>query len=303
MHSSSVRASLVTLTLLMGCGSASELPLSFTRSSGRGTGGTSPSGGTGGAGATPGSGGFGAVSTGGSIASGGAIGVGGAPPTGCTSLTSLVDWESLIADFECLQGSTDVGWLPVNGWPHGSYNYYNDTPNTGIVWASDPVFEGGYVSPGHASIGAIYLKLTKPSENWGAGQGIWIGDGQAGCLDASVFEGVRFWAKGQSVEGTASVSIGTFATNPPPNGSCELGDACLSYAVSIALTNSWTEYEVRWGDLVAPAAGIAPFDPTKLAGSINFHVDTWYEAETLEMWLDDVEFIGPVSDIPRNCGP
>jgi hypothetical protein len=215
----------------------------------------------------------------------------------------LVGSESLIADFECLQGSTDVGWLPINGWPHGSYNYYNDTPLTGVVWTSDPVFAGGYGSPGHASSGAIYLKLTKPSENWGAGQGIWFGDGQGSCLDASVFEGIRFWAKGQSVESTASVSVGTFSTNPPPNGSCQLGDACQPYAFSIVLSNSWTQYEIRWADLVPSASGLAAFDPRELAGSINFHVNTYYEAETLEMWVDDIEFIGPVSEIPRNCGP
>jgi hypothetical protein len=292
--------------VLVGCGSSSELPIGDPGQTAIGTGGhTGLTGATGGIGVSAGTGGTG-VGTGGQSTGGfGATAAGGAIGSACQGVTALTAAQTLIADFECFgSANPDVSYFAINGWPHGGYSYYNDVPEPGITWTSPPVFEGGYGTPGHASSGAVYIRLTKPAENWGAGQGIWSGDLAGSCLDAAAFTGIRFWAKGVSVENSVGVSIGTIATSPPPYGSCALGATlCVPHATQITLTRNWTQYTVPWADLIPQGADFGPFNPREISGGINFHVNTWYEEETLEMWLDDVEFMGPSSEIPRVCLP
>jgi hypothetical protein len=225
----------------------------------------------------------------------------------CANTATLSSTQTLIADFECLEISDETGlpdftWLPVNGWDHGGYLFHQEQPDAGTTWSSTPVFEGGWGTPGYQSEGALYYKIEKPAQSWGAGLGIWLGTNVNACVDASAFSGIKFALKASSLSGLVTVTIDTNATIAPPNGTCTLGAECRPYKAIIDSTEAFSQYSLAWSDFAKPdIPGIPALDGQALIGGMNFSANTYDEAETVELWLDNLEFVGGDSELPRDC--
>jgi hypothetical protein len=211
----------------------------------------------------------------------------------------------LIHDFECGgEFSYVVGpdGEPLNGYPHGGYVYHADElEETCAPWPGVTVTTAGTDTPGHDSTTALHLNMSKPAANWGGGMGIWI----TGCVNVSDFTGISFWARGATTQDTVNVTISTFETTKAPFGSCTQTE-CAPFSNTITLpatADVWQQYELAWADF-APHATNTPAGAT-LDGSnvkeIGFYINTWDEVETLDFWLDDVEFMGGTSQLPRSC--
>jgi hypothetical protein len=235
----------------------------------------------------------------------------------------LTATQSLIEDFECLGTPTAFGYMtyadgqPHNGYQHGGYVYANDVLVVNNLATCDPfpgvtVNTAGVGTPGHTGDNALQINMDKPADNWGGGLGIWVGpttgatDVTAPCVDASAFTGIRFWIKGTTTQNLLTMSIRTFETATPPKGSCTLAD-CESFEATVPITTDWQQITLAWTDFAQETATDPASPPgVTLTGAniqdIGFYIRTWSEVETLDVWLDDMEFTGGTgSQLPRDC--
>jgi hypothetical protein len=324
----------VCFTTAIGASVALSAACGSDSTRGAGGAGTGATGGTSGSGTGGTSGGS---TTGGNGGAGGACvpqSAGGTPavPTACSTTAVLTATQSLIEDFECPGENNPDFWgymtyadgQPFNGYQHGGYTYANDVLVVNNLRTCDP-FPGvtvnatGAGTPGNGSSQyALHLNVDKPADNWGGGLGIWVGpttgatDLTAPCLDASAFTGIRFWMKGTTTQNSIRVSIRTFEIASPPKGTCTLvqtdgGSDCESFDALITLTPDWQQYTLAWADFAQETTNDPASPPgLTLTGAgiqdIGFYISTWSEVETLDVWLDDLEFTGGSgSQLPRDC--
>lgn len=264
------------------------------------------------------------------------------PPVDCVSTAIVDAATPLIADFECLPGAGNqkFDWFPwpdYLAWQHGAYWYYDgaDAYDPSYqTWTCSPTARGGMSQPGHSGVNAGYVEALVPKTSWGAGFGIWMGgaatnpdtDTGVSCIDASVFDGITFWVKGTNTgsnpAGTYRVEFKTFDTaNAYPatprtcstdadGGNVCTGDKaggctaakCDPYTYTGVLTDTWTQVNIKWTDLIAPTTGVtAPFNAAKLAG-INIALPSDLYGGTVQFYIDDVEFTGGgPTEIGREC--
>jgi hypothetical protein len=217
------------------------------------TGGSSASGGTGGSSAGSGGTGGSSAGTGGSSA-----GTGGGGPAGTACETPIVLDGSVasIATFDDYDGATglDTWSFPFGGDAAtgvflGTFGYGDD--------------EGGLpetfeMADGNDSTYALRIADTL-AEEYGGGLGLWI----SGCLDATTFEGVSFWVRGNSPSGDAKFSLlmneTTADTEEMPGekiGTCpgtDTGDlpTCVHPSYLFPVTDTWTQIEIAWNEFTA----------------------------------------------------
>lgn len=97
---------------------------------------------------------------------------------------------------------------------------------------------------------------------YGGGMGLWLSD----CVDASAFEGVSFWLRGNAPTGEAKLSLLMAATtsNAPAMAGAKLGtcvgtdEECLPPNVMVPVTDTWTEVKVAWKDVMPGSAAGEP---------------------------------------------
>lgn len=238
------------------------------------TGGATGTGGTtAGAGGTTTTGGSGGASTGGT-------GGGDTRPPLCDPLRlhTLQTTNPVIANFE----SGVLNWFPnvPADFVGGGYDY-GDAVVTTPVWKTDV---------GHASTYSMYVGALNDSD-WGPGMGIYME-----CIDVTAYKGIHFWAKGTAgrtvvvqLKGEMTTSVTDVAKS---GGTCPQAVTC-DVSANFLLNASWTEYTLLWSGFTATNVAL-PDDLTRL-NDIGFHLmgPGTPPAVSLELWLDDVAFVGP----------
>ena len=120
------------------------------------------------------------------------------------------------------------------------------------------------------------------------------------CYDASAFDGISFWIKGDSSGKNDTIK---FSLSTPPTteknagGSCPDGDkGCYNhFSALITLSPSWTKYSFKWAQLTQAdwgaigVNGVAPagFQIQKQILGVNFSPNE--NKKAYDFWIDDVE--------------
>lgn len=188
--------------------------------------------------------------------------------------------EPLIDDFEAPD-------LPPYDGREGGWYVYNDgsggtqIPENTIERTEDEPHRGRFAARTHGS----------GFSDWGAAMALAIqttGLETAGnCpYDASAFDGISFWARG---EGQILFHITTMNTAPTDQGGrCTDTAHCWDdFGQQISLTETWTHYTISWDDLRQAGWGVATsFDPREI---LLLH---WQDqsASSFDIMLDDVAF-------------
>jgi hypothetical protein len=81
--------------------------------------------------------------------------------------------------------------------------------------------------------------------------GLWISQ----CLDASAFDGISFWVRGNGPKGDATLKVLMEETTPQADGdkvgTCAgTSDECIHPVFTFPVTDEWTELQAAWGDFV-----------------------------------------------------
>lgn len=200
-------------------------------------------GGTGGT--TGGSAGTGGSSSGTGGSSAGTGGGTGTPGSVCEVPITLASDATGIATFDDYDGSADIkmwsfalGGDAATGVFAGPF-VYGDEPS------GDP--EAFDMVDGNDSDYALSISDTL-AEEYGGGMGLWISE----CLDATAFEGISFWVRGNAPTGTAKISALMEETTSETAmgdsfGTCSGTDeTCVHPSHMFPVTDEWTEVQVPW---------------------------------------------------------
>jgi hypothetical protein len=242
-----------------------------TSSGGVSTGGTAPVAGstsTGGAASTGGSTSTGGVSSAGATTGGGSS-AGGGPI--CDFIPQAAGLSPLIDDMEDGDGYI----VPLEGRSGTWFTYNDGTPSGSQFPFPGQAFSMQYA--GDSQVGKFVANTSGVGfDTWGAGMGLVL---NAGCpYDASVYRGVRFYAKAEQAMSVRLI-IATRATSPP-----EAGGTCLAHGtfacydafqIPLMLGTAWQEERVLFTQLAQQGWGVpAAFDASTVIG-INFQtIDT-----------------------------
>jgi hypothetical protein len=241
----------------------------------------------GGGGSTSASGGFtgkgGAPAGSGGVVIGGAAGSGGVgqQPYICSSKVQLSGMQPIITSFE--SESTPDSVFFMEGVMGGTYAYADPMDVNALV--------GRLFVPGRDATSRQALSVRIQSTTWGGGAGVWF----LGCVDARLFVGIEFWARGtapvaslMSLHLTMADTLFRGDGGSCPNG----GGTCVAPMLELVLTETWTRFSVRWEDFTPGLAGGAPVRPTgdNLAG-MNLHLTNDYTPHELLLELDDIAFL------------
>ncbi len=219
--------------------------------------------------------------SGGEVAAAGTGGSGTAGTSACPPPPAQVPVGAAISDFE---GNME---LKV-GAPAGAWSVFSDqSAGSTQTPASSAMLSATLLeAPRDTSTMAVHSSGSGFT-SWGAGLGVsFLGSGIV--LDASAYQGVRFWAKGSGTIRFAITTPGTstgFCICDTAAGGC--GDHFGAY---ITLTDTFTEYTYTWDKLAQEGwAFRTAFDDKALVG-LNF-VASGAKPIAYDLWLDDVSFI------------
>ncbi len=294
-------------------GSGSGTGGSTTTTTSTGVGGSSTgAGGTGGSGGAGGQGGAsGSSGTGGSGGSTQACGWSGTYTgpllgkcaTTCTDgncgtsvgkggFLTLDDFEGVMPGTVTGTGTIGITW-PSRDGRNGSWHQYSDaTANASMTIAAT---SGG--SPN--STQAIHYGGGKGP--WGATLSLPLGgaqaSGQAGCYDASAYDGISFWIKGDTSGGKNTqmkLNVQTPVSEPTDSGGACTGNCRDHFAKIVDIPGNWNRVKVAWSDLkrLACSSTTPPtpsnFNPQKQILAISFQqLDP---SKAFDFWIDDITF-------------
>lgn len=136
----------------------------------------------------------------------------------------------------------------------------------------------------------------------GLGLGLrWSETGSERCYyDASLYEGLRFWARGD-----AGIRVALQMPDVRPvsmGGTCPDDAACYdSHGMNFDIGPEWTLYEVPFSSVAQTGWGrrVDTFDPSKLF-TIEFQ---FTGGSSYDLWLDEVTFYGPGTEAPDAGAP
>lgn len=137
---------------------------------------------------------------------------------------------------------------------------------------------------GGRSRNGLHLSGGRFSE-WGVAFGTDLATGA--CYDASAYDGIAFWAKG---EVAVYVGVQVIDVQSPKFGGFCKGDGCYnSHRKRVNLSPAWQRHVVRWSELeqLHPASRF-PLD-TKRIRFLEFTILP--EDTPFDVWLDDVSFV------------
>ncbi len=249
---------------------------------------TTSSSGAGGASSTIGTPMAGATSVAGSAtASGGSsMGSAGGSALACSAPLRAGGQFPLIDDMEDndvftsnLEGRVGVWFTYDDDTPGADVHPLTDAANFYMSLDVDPLSTGRYVAEFSGS----------GFTTWGAGMGLVLSNS---CpYDASVYKGVRFYARADRAQ-IVYVLFPTAGTNlPSDGGSCQASPDRGCYDANqtqLVLDVQWQSFYVDFASLSQQGWGVpAPFDAHQLIG-INFQVPA--SAGGFEVAIDDVSF-------------
>jgi len=214
---------------------------------------------TGAGGAQGGAGGI-AVGTG----TGGTTGTGGATTanTVCAGSVKIAAANPGIADFDAWDGVSDINkWsAPLGG--NTTSGVYDGPFGYGDRASGFPeTFE---MTTGHASTYALRIADTL-AMNYGGGMGTWL----SACLNATAFQGISFWVRGNSPMSKATLTMFMQETLPSapvkttdPIGTCPGATAsCIHPSFPFNVTDTWTQIQVPWASFTPGNAAGTPVTP------------------------------------------
>ena len=164
-----------------------------------------------------------------------------------------------IATFDDYDGATSLAtWaFPIGGQAEtgvttGTFGYGDD------VGGFPETFE---MVDGNDSTYALSIS-DMLAEEYGGGMGLWM----SACLDATAFDGISFWVRGNAPTGTGKFTTlmeettsAMPATATGKKGTCpgiDSGDmpTCIHPSHMFAVTDTWTEIRVPWSALTGGKA-------------------------------------------------
>src|SRR6266508_1477526 len=183
---------------------------------------------------------------------------------------------------------TGPGTIPVS-WPSrdsrtGSWHQYSDPSAAAqMVLAT---------TSGGSKDSAQALHYWGGKGPWGASLALPI----ANCYDASAYDGISFWIKGDPSKGNTQVkfNVQTPVTEPAMSGGACTAGCQDHFAKMVDITATWTRIKVPWSDLkrlsckdtVPPVP--ANFQPQKQVLSISFQQPD--PSKGFDFWIDDITF-------------
>jgi len=232
----------------------------------------------------------GALGTGASLALGGAAHSGGAVGTGGTS-SSLV-CGTKITDLEDGTGRICEG---VEG-RRGVWYAFND--GTGVQWpvptTPGVAIETSEVLPERNGSRRAIHSTASGFTYWGAGVGFDVAfDGATyGLYDASAYDGISFWAKGNVATPGASFE---FRVSTADTTLTKYGGRCASEPCHPPLAKSIHPHD-EWAQYWVPFVSLGTLPRGELT-NVQFKS---YAA--FDLWVDDVAFfVGPANCCPAQC--
>jgi hypothetical protein len=200
-------------------------------------------------------------SSGGGSTVGNAAGGAGASTTKLCA-TKVTASSTQIANFENFDGMETVDKY--------AFAFGGPTNGTAGVYAGAYGYAGGTdvvtlaILAGHTGNYGL-TESTMPATSWGQGLGFWMG-----CVDASAYKGITFWARGSVPTGVFSFGLNTEnttlpdATNAAAGGTCPgTADTCKTPTKSaLPITMDWTQVSVLWADLTGGLSGATPVTVT-----------------------------------------
>jgi predicted chitinase len=126
---------------------------------------------------------------------------------------------------------------------------------------------------------------------WGASVALPIGN----CYDASAYDGISFWLKGNAGAGNATVK---FNLQTPPTEPTLTGGSCTAncsdhFGKVLDVPATWTRVKVPWSDLKRGCTPTTPpvpanFDPQKMILALSFQqIDP---TKGFDYFIDDITF-------------
>jgi len=208
---------------------------------------------------------------------------------------AIVDFEtgSLGPPSATGEGSTD--FMFAGGERGGTYTYQEP----GAIMRTVSLVED---RSGGQALDVTFTNAT----DYGGGMGVYFFP----CIDASVYGGITFWARGSLPErmlngatipaGTVTVSldVGDVATSSLDTIGCATDvptDAtlCTRPMATFVVSDTWKQLTFEWGDFAPGNRNGTPYNPDgdNLLG-INLTLDNAFgTAHDLELSIDDVAFV------------
>lgn len=179
-----------------------------------------------------------------------------------------------------------------DGW------WFDSTDGTGIQDRS--------VESGGPAGSAMALRYSGTGfYDWGSGAGFnfVIPSGSAVPYDASMYDGIKFWAKAGPGSSTALRVILQNAQTHPDGGIC--GSNCWdAFGMDFTLTTSWAEYTIPFSAVSQQGWG---FDPGAFDPAVLYNLETRHNANLdYEVWLDNFVFYknaSPTHTVTRTAIP
>lgn len=175
---------------------------------------------------------------------------GGTSSTGtkCARPITLSSSTPLIADFDGYDGATAIGeWsFPLGGDQSvgvlaGTFVYGDDH-----LEGDQDVPETAGMVDGNDSTYALSIADTEADE-YGGGMGLWMSE----CVDASTFDGISLWVRGNAPAGEAKLTLLMEETTPiADDGTCDgtTDEGCVQPSVLFPVTDEWKQIELSWAD-------------------------------------------------------
>ncbi len=193
--------------------------------------------------------------------------------------------EPMIDDFE----DGDSATLEIDGrsgtWYH--YNADGDLDSHVLEYVGTEQLPSGGELALHtagsgyewAGIGAGF-RWSAPNED-----GVWVE-----CVyDASVYEGIRFWARGNDAEVLLTLSIPEVITLEN-NGTCDpAATSCWNaHGIDLVLVDEWVEYMIPFSDFEQPSRGeqYGELDASRLR-VLQFELAPF---TPFDIWIEDLAF-------------
>ncbi len=202
------------------------------------------------------------------------------PIVACASAVAVGE-NPVIDDFDDL----DLVPLVTDNREGSWYSYTDGTPDAELmlsaVSGNSPDGEDGVLEV----IGDAVDQYS------GIGMGLrWSETGAERCwYDASLYDGLTFWARGR---GSVRVALQNPSVRPQElGGQCPPESTCFdSHGTDIVLTEEWVQYEVAFDAITQAGWGspVGAFVPAELF-LIEFQFTPGVD---YEMWLDDLTFYG-----------
>jgi hypothetical protein len=193
--------------------------------------------------------------------------------------------EPLIEDWE----EQDSAALRLDGRSGNWLTFDDGTAKQNV--ASSSQLRPSRLSGGRSRYG-LHLSGGRFSD-WGVSFGTDLATGS--CYDASAYDGIAFWAKGEIA---VYVGVQVIDVQSPKFGGFCSGDSCYnSHRKRVNLSPTWQRHVVRWSELEQlNPSGRFPLD-TKRIRFLEFTI--MREDTPFDLWIDDVSFVTKAAGVPE----